>query len=429
MKYTFRLPDVGEGIHEAEIVSYEVNVGDEVKADQIIIKIETDKAVVTLPAPSDGKILEIPRNPGDIVSVGDPLIILETDADMAEEIVSGPELKKSAQKPAEQITEKELKESMPKETGSTSQLMSKRVLATPHTRHLARELGVDISLVQGSGRNGRITNEDVSKAAKQAPVALPKIPRAAAVEHEPSTLGFDFDKYGTTRREPLKGIRKRIAEVMVRSYSTIPHVSHTDEADVSDLFAVVKKQKPKAEEKGVKLTVTSFVAKAVVSALKDFPMVNSSLDEETGDIVYKKYYNIGFAVDTDQGLMVPVVKDVDQKSILQIAAGIQQLADKARSHEIDLEELRGGTFTITNIGSVGGIHATPIINHPELAILGTMSARKKPVVKENEIVIRTIMPLVISFDHRLLDGAVVARFMNHIKELLEDPMRMLVDVV
>jgi len=425
MRYIFRLPDVGEGIHEAEIVSYEVNIGDEVKADQTIIKIETDKAVVTLPAPADGKILEIPRSSGDVVSVGDPLIIMETDAELEEKI-------------EEPVAEEKVSEAAQTEPGVTpvadvvaeeKPALPKRVLATPHTRHLARELDVDINFVQGSGRSGRVTDEDIRSAVKQAPVAPPKIPRAAAVKHEPSTVGFDFDKYGATRREPLKGIRKRIAEVMVRSYSTIPHVSHTDEADVTDLFAVVKKQKHTAEEKGIRLTVTAFVAKAVVSALKIFPMVNSSLDEETGDIVYKNYYNIGIATDTDQGLMVPVVKDTDQKSILQIAENIEKLANKARNHEIDLDELRGGTFTITNIGSVGGTHATPIINHPELAILGTMAAKKKPVVKNDEIVIRTIMPLVISFDHRLLDGAVVARFMNHIKELLEDPMRILVEAV
>jgi len=269
----------------------------------------------------------------------------------------------------------------------------------------------------------------VRRAAKQAPAEPLKIPRTAAVEHAPSTVGFDFEKYGPTHREPLKGIRKRIAEVMVRSFSTIPHVSHTDEADVTDLFDVVKKQKPQAEEQGIKLTPTAFIVKAVVSALNRFPMVNSSLDEESGDIVFKNYYNIGVAVDTEQGLMVPVVKDADKKSILEIAADIQILAEKARNREIELDQLRGGTFSITNIGSLGGTQATPIVNHPEVAILGTLAARLKPVVKDEQIVIRRIMPLVISFDHRLLDGAVVARFMNYIKALLEDPMRMLVDVV
>ncbi|HDP98515.1 MAG TPA: 2-oxo acid dehydrogenase subunit E2 [bacterium] len=424
MRYTFRLPDVGEGIHEAEIVNYEVNVGDMVKADQIIVKVETDKAVVTLPSPVDGKIAEIPNKPGDILSVGDAVAIFETDAAVVEELKEETAIdqKETPKKADAEVEEAE-------ETTATTISARKRVLATPHTRHLARELGVDINAVKGSGKNGRVTDDDIRKALKEAPAPAPKIPRGAALPHEPSTLGFDFSKYGEIRREPLKGIRKRIAEVMVRSFSTIPHVSHADEVDVTDLFEVVKRQKPAAEERGIKLTVTAFVAKAVVAALKQYPMVNSSLDEEAGDIVFKNYFNVGVAVDTEAGLMVPVVKNADQKSILQIAENIQKLSEKARNREIELEELRGGTFSITNIGSLGGSHATPIVNHPEVAILGMMAARRKPVVKDEQIVIRTMMPLVISFDHRLLDGAVVARFMNHIKQLLEDPMRMLIDVI
>ncbi|UCE08004.1 MAG: 2-oxo acid dehydrogenase subunit E2, partial [bacterium] len=388
MRYIFRLPDVGEGIHEAEIVSYEVNVGDEVKADQTIIKIETDKAVVTLPAPADGKVLEIPHNPGDTVSVGDPIIILETEKVLEEEMPEAVEEKPAKKEAAVEagappvaVKREKVFEEKP--------VAPRRVLATPHTRHLARELGVDISTVKGTGSRGRITDDDVRQAVKEAPVPPPKIPRAAAVNHEPSTLGFDFEKYGQTRREPLKGVRKRIAEVMVRSFSTIPHVTHADEADVTDLFEVLKRQKPMAEQRGIKLTITAFITKAVVSALQAFPEVNTSLDEESGEIVYKKYYHIGIATDTEQGLMVPVVKDADKKSILQIAKDIQDLATKARNREIDLEDLRGGTFSITNPGGIGGIHATPIIQHPQVAILGVLSARKKPVVKDDQIVIRT----------------------------------------
>ncbi len=428
MRYIFRLPDVGEGIHEAEIVSYEVQVGDLVKADQIIIKIETDKAVVTLPAPADGKVVEIPHKPGDTVSVGDPIIILETEKVVAEEI---PE--KIVEKPARVEIAAEV--AAPPVTIKREKVLEevavapRRVLATPHTRHLARELRVDITMVKGTGPNGRITDDDVRRAVKEAPAPPPKIPRAAAVSHEPSTLGFDFEKYGPTRREPLKGVRKRIAEVMVRSFSTIPHVTHTDEADVTDLLEVIKRQKPIAEQRGIKLTITAFITKAVVSALQAFPEVNTSLDEQTGEIVYKDYYHIGIATDTEQGLMVPVVKDADKKSILQIAKDIQELAARARNREIDLEDLRGGTFSITNPGGIGGIHATPIIQHPQVAILGVLAARKKPVVRDDQIVIRTMMPLVVSFDHRLLDGATMARFMNHIIDLLSDPMKMLVDVV
>lgn len=428
MRYVFRLPDVGEGIHEAEIVNYEVKAGDMVKADQTIIKIETDKAVVTLPAPVDGKVLEIPHKPGDTIHVGEPMIILETKKETTDE---APE--KAAEKKITAAIPEEA--SAPLVTIQRAQIFEeiaaapRRVLATPHTRHLARELGVDINKVKGTGSNGRITDDDIRRAVKEAPAPPPKIPRAAAVSHEPSTLGFDFEKYGPTRREPLKGVRKRIAEVMVRSFSTIPHVTHADEADVTDLLEVIKRQKAMTEQRGVKLTVTAFITKAVVTALQAFPEVNTSLDEESGEIVYKDYYHIGIATDTEQGLMVPVVKDADKKSILQIAKDIQDLAAKARNREIDLEDLRGGTFTITNPGGIGGIHATPIIQHPQVGILGILAARKRPVVKDDQIVIRTVMPLVVSFDHRLLDGAIMARFMNHIISLLSDPMKMLVEVI
>ncbi|MCI0495601.1 2-oxo acid dehydrogenase subunit E2, partial [candidate division KSB1 bacterium] len=389
MRYIFRLPDVGEGIHEAEIVSYEVKIGDLVQADQTIVKIETDKAVVTLPAPATGKVLEIPHKPGDTVHVGEPLIIIDTEKELVADAIEKVAEQKimpaiSVEASGPPVTIKKVK--VFEEKSGTQ----KRVLATPHTRHLARELGVAIETITGTGSRGRVTDDDVRRAVKEAPSAPPKIPRAAAVSHEPSTLGFDFEKYGSTRREPLKGVRKRIAEVMVRSYSTIPHVSHTDEADVTDLFEVIKRQKPLAEQQGVKLTITAFITKAVVSALQAFPDVNTSLDEESGDIVYKDYYHIGIATDTEQGLMVPVIKDADKKSILQIAKDIQDLAARARNREIDLEDLRGGTFSITNPGGIGGIHATPIIQHPQVAILGVLAARKKPVVKDDQIVIRTM---------------------------------------
>ncbi|MBD3288197.1 hypothetical protein GF337_05280 [candidate division KSB1 bacterium] len=436
MRYTFRLPDVGEGIHEAEIVSYEVQVGDAIKSDEVIIKVETDKAVVTLPAPADGKVLEIPHEPGDVVAVGDPLIIIDAEGEVEEEVAAEPakeeqpepEKKEKPKKVPKKAAAEKPQEKEPA-VAEAQTAPQKRVLATPHTRHLARELGVDINRVKGTGSRGRVTDDDVRRSVKEAPAEAPKIPRAAAVDHEPSTLGFDFEKYGATRREPLKGIRKRIAEVMVRSFSTIPHVSHTDEADVTELMEVIKKEKAQAEQRGIKLTVTSLIVRAVVAALKEYPEVNSSLDEESGEIVYKDYYHIGIATDTENGLMVPVVKNADKKSVIQIAQEIQQLSEQARSREIDLEDLRGGTFSITNVGAIGGTHATPIIQHPQVAILCPLAAKKRPVVKDDEVVIRTMMPLVVSFDHRILDGAQVARFTNRLVSLLENPMRMLIDIV
>jgi len=282
--------------------------------------------------------------------------------------------------------------------------------------------------VKGTGPHGRITDEDVQAAVSKPTPAPPKAPTAAAVT-APSTEGWDFEKYGATRREPLKGIRKRTAEVMARSVSTIPHVTHFDEADVTELLKVREQQHSLAEERRIHLTILAFLTKAVADALKHYPAFNASLDESTGEIVYKEYYNVGFATDTEAGLMVPVVHDVDKKSILQIAADLQELSRKARDRSITLEDMRGGTFTITNVGAMGGMWATPIIVHPQVAILCSLRAVKKPVVRDDQVVVRTMMPLTIAFDHRVLDGADAARFMSHIIKLLEDPMRMLVDVV
>jgi pyruvate dehydrogenase E2 component (dihydrolipoamide acetyltransferase) len=304
------------------------------------------------------------------------------------------------------------------------------VVATPHTRRLARELKVDLTAIKGSGPHGRITDEDVRQFSgrEQAPRPKPaKVPSVASAE-APPIARFDFEKYGPTKRVPLKGVRKRIAEVMTLSASTIPQVTHFDEADVTDLLQVLERQRTLAESRNIKLTLLSFLAKACAVSLIKHPVVNSSLDDEAGELVYKKYINVGFATDTGAGLMVPVVRDVDRKSVLQIAEELQGLSTRARERSIDLEELRGGTFSITNVGSIGGQWATPIILPPQVAILVVLRTGKKPVVRNDEIVIRTILPLAMTFDHRVLDGAEAARFMNDVKALLEDPLRMLVDM-
>ena len=424
MRHLFKLPDVGEGIAQAEVVEYLVKPGDAVKADQPVVRIETDKAVVELPSPVSGTVAEVSFKPGDTANVGDTLLVIETEAKAAKAVPRGEEKKPPPKEAKEAPSKEEKKAPFEKEEEAPA---GTQILATPHTRKLARELHVDIEAVKGSGAHGRITDEDVRKAAEEAPAPLPTAPKEAAVQ-VPSTAGFDFEKYGPTRRVPLKGVRKRIAEVMVRSVSTIPHVTHFDEADVTELMAVVEREKSLAEKRGIKLTILSFLAKAAAAALKEFPSVNSSLDDETTELVYKDYINIGIATDTEAGLMVPVIRDVDRKSILQIAAALQELSRKARERSIDLEELRGGTFTLTNVGAVGGTYATPVILHPQVAILCSLRAEPRPVVRDGQIVIRTIMPLTLSFDHRVLDGAEAGRFTNHIVDLLQDPMRMLVDV-
>lgn len=419
MSFVFKLADVGEGIHEAEIVDILVEVGDEVKEDQEIFKVETDKAVVGLPSPVSGTVLEIPNIVGDVVKVGEPLMVFETaDAGVEEPV-------------AVETQAAEAEEYVPIKKPTAP----RRPLATPHTRHLARKLGVDINTIQGSGKNGRITDEDVENAAKAVPVVekvdstILESPAVKVESPEPANGKFETGEFGPTRRIPFKGIRKRTAEAMTHSFFTIPHVWHTEEVDVTDLFKVVKAQRKDMEARGIKLTPLSFITRAVTSALKTYPQVNSSLDEAVNEIVLKDYVNIGFAVETEHGLMVPVIQSADKKSILQLAGDIQNLSDRARSREIELSELRGGTFTITNVGVVGGAHATPIIYSPQVGILAIMQARPKPVVRNDEIVIRRMMPLVLAYDHRVLDGAIMARFMNHIKNLLEDPMRMLVELV
>ncbi len=437
MREAFRLPDVGEGISEAEIVEYLVHVGDSVDADQNVVRVETDKAVVELPTPFGGTVAEIPHEPGDTVEVGDALLIIETDREAPaekpeeakEEEAAAEEKPKKKEKPEKEKKPEPEERAEPEKEEKPEP--AKRVLATPHTRKVAREMGVDLTTVKGTGKGGRITDEDVEKAAEKAKAEkkpeAPKAPSAAAVRPV-STEGFDFEQYGPTHREPLKGVRKRTAEVMVRSVSVIPHVTHFDEADVTDLMQVVEQKRAFADDRGVHLTILAFIAKACADALRKYPRFNSSLDEEAGEIVYKDYVHMGFATDTEAGLMVPVVREVDRKSVLQIAGDLQELAEKARERSIDIEDLRGGTFTITNVGAIGGVWATPIIVHPQVAILCTLRAKKKPVVRNDEVVARTMMPLTLSFDHRVLDGADSARFITHVRELLEDPMRMLVDV-
>jgi pyruvate dehydrogenase E2 component (dihydrolipoamide acetyltransferase) len=439
MKYVFKLPDVGEGIAQAEIVEYLVKVGDQVSADQPVVRIETDKAVVELPCPVKGVIAEIPFNPGDSVEVGQTILVIETDESAKQERAESLEPKEeppAEKKPAPSTEAPPPSPSMKErpEGETTPAPAAARVQATPHTRKLARELKVDINTVQGSGPHGRVTDEDIRKAAEGEKAPPPSKPEPAAapkrleVVPEPPTAGDDFDKYGPIRREPLRGVRKRIAEVMVKSVSTIPHVTHFDEADVTELMAVVEREKPLAESRGFKLTVLAFVIKAAAAGLKQFPMLNCSLDDQSSDIVYKDYYNIGFATDTESGLMVPVIRDVDRKSVLQIADELQELSKKARARSIELDDMRGGTFTVTNVGALGGTWATPIIVHPQVAILCPLRARPKAMVQDGQVAIRTIMPLTLSFDHRVMDGADAARYLNFVIGLLNDPMRMLVDM-
>ncbi len=405
-----KFPDVGEGITEGTLVKWLVKIGDEIKADQAVAEIETDKAIVEIPTPKAGKVSKLFGKEGDILKVGSTLATLS----MPGEEIQVPAARQPEMKPEEirhvEVTPGIKPPKKPPEVPSS-------VLAAPATRRLARELGVDISKVSGSGPGGRVTDEDVKKFAetpsKPAEVTPPEVaPEIKALEE----------------RIQVKGIRKTIGERMVKSLFTAPHVVSMDEADVTELVSLREKEKKAAEEKGIKLTYLAFIVKAATVALKQHPYLNASLDSQKNEIVLKHYYNIGVAVDTPEGLMVPVIKNADQKSIMELAKETERLAEEARTRKIKLSDLKGNTFTITNIGSIGGLFSTPIINPPDVAILGVHRIRDMAVVIDGEIKIRKILPLVLSFDHRVLDGAQAARFMNTLMEHLKDPDLFLLDV-
>ncbi len=397
MPTDFKFPDIGEGITEGEIVKWEVKEGDRVEEHQTIAKIETDKAIAEIPSPRSGLILRIYHKEGDIVKVGETLVTIGEQG----------EITAATQPPSRPTTSVVgILEEAPAVASKPA-----RIVATPATRRLARELGVDLAEVAGTGLEGRITEDDVRRFAQSKKAGVETVTKPAERR----------DAYGCYDTVPMKGVRRSTAKRMVESARTAVHVTHMDEADVTELVAFREKQKKIAEKRGIHLTYMPFVVKAVVAALKQYPYLNSSVDGEHEEIILKKYYNIGVAVDTPDGLIVPVVKNADQKDILTIAQEIETLTEKAQSREVSLSDLKGGTFTITNIGFIGGTHATPIINYPETAILATGRIRETPVVRDGQIVIRSIMPLSLSFDHRVTDGALAARFMNMIMKFLQDP--------
>lgn len=422
MAVEFKFPDVGEGIAEGEIVKWRVNEGDRIKEHDIIAEIETDKAVVEVPSPASGTVLKIYHKQGDTVKVGEALVSIGEKGEVASEPKKTEKKKEPVVKPAgavgylEEAPEEEPKRAETK--AEEKEEAGRRALAIPAVRRLARDLGVGLEKVEGSGSGGRVTEEDVRSFAKKSGMkAIEKeLPQVEAKVQK------KYDMWGYVSRVPLKGVRKSIARHMEQSIYTAPHVTHMDEADVTRLYAHREREKRIAESKGVKLTYLPFIVKACVATLKAHPGFNSSLDDEHEEIVQKKYYNIGIAVDTEDGLIVPVVKGADQKSVFVIAKEIWELAEKARKRKLDLMDMKGGTFTITNIGSIGGTFATPIINYPEVAILAVGRIKDRIVIdEERKIRVRKILPLSLAFDHRVVDGANAAQFMNTLKERLEDP--------
>jgi len=509
--HDFKLPDVGEGVAEGEIVTWLVSVGDAVQEDQPVAEVETDKALVEIPSPVDGTVAELRAEEGDVVPVGEVFITFEVagEAPAAGEAGAGAEAEAADAGGAAAADEAAPTEPDADATGG-------RTFAPPNVRRLARELGVDLDSVSGSGPGGRVTEGDVraasegaeatdveaSEADREGPgtteaakgadetgepapttsAAAPPAPPAAAERERtlaaPATrrvareLGVDINavpeverregeafvteaavrQFAEARqagapaaagaaapgavtaapgeretREPYRGLRRTIGERMAQSKSTIPHVHSFETVEVSRLVEVRERLKPRAEAQGIHLTYMPLVMKALAAALSEFPSLNATLDEEAEEIVYHHYCNVGIATHTEAGLMVPVVEDVGQKRLLQLASEVEELAQRARDRSISREEMQGGTFTITNYGAVGGEFGTPIINHPETAILGLGRIEERPVVEDGEVVARPTLPLSLGIDHRVIDGGTEAQFRNRLKEFLREPAMLLLE--
>ncbi len=411
MAFEFKFPDIGEGLTEGEIVRWLVKEGDEVKEGQPLVEVETDKALAEIPSPKTGVILKILAKEKEIVKVGQVIVVF---GEKGEALAAPPPKPKSVGVVGElEEAPEEAPSVVAKAEPVKTALVSEHAMATPAVRALAKELGVDINKVQGTGPEGRVLEKDIRQFAESKEKPAEPEKKIAKVKK--------YDLYGYVDRIPLRGVRRSIAKAMVKSKYTAPHVTAMDEADVTMLWKIREKEKKAAEKKGIKLTILPFIVKAVIAGLSEHPYLNASLDDENEEIVLKKYFNIGFATDTPEGLMVPVVKNAKDKSILQLAEELTRLAAKARDRTIDLADLKGGTFTISNYGALGGIYATPIINYPEVAILGVGKIKDTPVVRNGKLVVRKILSLSLSFDHRVVDGGEGARFLNTVIARLEDP--------
>ena len=441
--YEFKLADLGEGMHEAEIVQWLINVGDTTKLDQTIAKVETDKAVVELPSPVAGRVSEIRVQGGQTAKVGEVLVIFETATKG-----DGEAAPKNSENATVAAAPPSSPTHMPSPAESSSQSTSpvvvrSRVQAAPAVRKLAFELGIDLAQVTPSSSSGRVSLEDVRAYAETAtsgkqngaaPAAsvgtLAKEEQAAPVPGEKIEKSLaQVSPTGEDERQPLTGLRKRVAEHMERSWRTIPHATAFDEVDSGALIALRHALKPIAEQRGVRLTYMPLLIKLLIPLLKEFPIFNASLDEEKREIIYKRSYHIGIAADSPEGLLVPVMRNADRLTLVEVAAKLEKLIDGAHKRTLALPEVSGSTFTLNNVGSFGGGSGTPIINHPEVAILAVGRIQEKAIVRQGAVIVRPMMPLALSFDHRLIDGAMSGKFLGRFKELVENPQQLLLDMV
>lgn len=452
MAIDVKLPELGEGVTEGELVKWLVKVGDSVKTDQPVAEIMTDKATVEVPSNVSGVVKELKYKIGDVIPVEKVILTLEASAGAAATTATH-----AAQAPAAASTATSTSATASSATGttksapaaSTTMAMSthgagatasatgiyppvaeSRVLATPATRRLAREMGVDINQVSGSGLAGRVTRDDVTGAGSGSGAT-----QSSNGAGKMMTKGIPTPSYNggamanAEERVAMRGIRKKIAENMQMSKSIIPHFTLMDECDVSELVALRESLKDTAEKAGTKITYLPFVMKALIATVREFPMFNASIDDAASEIVYKKYFNIGFAADTPNGLVVPVIKHADHKTVLELSREILDLSKRARDGKLKPDEMKGATITITNIGSVGGTYATPIINHPEVAILGMYKIMDRPVILEGELAVAKYMNFTITADHRLIDGAVAANFLRAFTQRLSSPGKLMLDMI
>lgn len=452
MSFSFRLPDIGEGIHEGEIVKWFVKPGDKVQEDDILCEVQNDKAVVEIPSPVAGTVEEVLIEEGTVAVVGDVLVKFDapgyedlklkgddhaeaageakTEAQVQATFESGKEVKK--EEVAQDATEKKTPVATGEIASVSEQSVNERVIAMPSVRKFAREQGVDIRLVTGSGKSGRVLKEDIEKFIADGSEETSKaVETSEAVEtmETPTPVAPIVNLEGEfpETREKMSGIRKAIAKAMVHSKQTMPHVTLMDEVDVTALVAHRKKYKDLASERGAKLTYLPYVVKALVAMLREYPQFNRSLDDASDEIIQKHYYNIGIAADTERGLLVPVIKHADRKSLFSVSKEINELATKARDGKLNPTEMKGGSMSITNIGSAGGQWFTPVINHPEIAILGIGRISEKPIIKNGEIIGAPVLALSLSFDHRMIDGATAQNALNYVKQLLSEPELLLME--
>jgi pyruvate dehydrogenase E2 component (dihydrolipoamide acetyltransferase) len=439
-----KLPDIGEGVTEGEMVKWLVKVGDTVKADQPIAEVMTDKATVEVPSPYAGVVKELKVKEGDVVPIESTLLVLEAGGApaaaqpaKAAHVAAAPSQAAAPSKTSVVPVAVSAAPSAPAKANPAAMgsgggvavfppAAESRVLATPSTRRFAREANVDINILSGTGLAGRVTREDVMKA--KGGVGAVAAGQPSFTSGAPK-MAYHSSQPGGEERVALRGVRRKIAEQMQMTKQVVPHFTIMDEANVSELVRLRTQSKEAAEKQGVKVTYLPFIMKALVSTLREFPMFNASIDDQAGEIVYKKYFNIGFAADTPNGLFVPVIKNADQKTVLEISREINELAKKAREGKLALDEMKGATITITNIGSVGGTYATPIINHPEVAIIGMYKIDWKPVYKEGTFVPTQVMNFTATCDHRLIDGAVAANFLKAFLKRIENVGQLVLEMM